>query len=207
MTRYGEYSTLRIIAGTARGRTIESPKGRDTRPTLDRVREAIFGAIQFDVENACVLDLFAGSGALGLEALSRGARCAVFCDSSKDACLTVEKNLKELELYGRSLVVCADALMTLERFANEKREFSLVFLDPPYASDLYKSAIEKLVLLGLLADGCILILEHDKRREPDIAIQGLEKLRQHRYGDVAVTKYIYSSEKADASSTQTEAEA
>lgn len=198
---------MRIIAGTARGRTIESPKGRDTRPTLDRVREAIFGAIQFDVENACVLDLFAGSGALGLEALSRGARHAVFCDVSVDACRIVEKNIADLGFSDRSLVVRSDALMALDRLANEKREFSIVFLDPPYASDIYQSAIEKLSALGLLTDGCLLILEHDRRREPEITVQGLKKLKQHRYGDVAVTKYTYSSDETDNESTQTEAEA
>src|SRR5207237_2524869 len=115
-----------IIAGTHRGHRIAAPKGRETRPTSDRVRESAFNLIG-PVNDADVLDLFAGSGAMGLEALSRGAASATFVESDRDACRTINANLDKLQLQGT--VLCADALRTV---ANERRVYDLVLCDPPY---------------------------------------------------------------------------
>ncbi len=180
---------MRIIAGSAKGRTFSAPEGRSTRPTLDRVREAMFGMVQFDVENAVVLDLFAGSGGLGLEALSRGAASVVFCDRDRSACRLVEANLEHLGFSAE--VCCADCFTLLARLAAEKRRFSLVLLDPPYESGLYRPVISELATKGLLANGCIILAEHNKRSALEIDVPGLTAGKPHRYGDVAVTKFVY----------------
>ena len=140
---------MRIIAGSARGRTIEAPKGRDTRPTLDRVREAMFGMIQFDVEEASVLDLFAGSGALGLEALSRGADHAVFCDIGRAACAVVERNLSSLGFSENADVYCSDCFSLIQRLSSLGKRFSLILIDPPYRSGLYEKVLDSLAAFGI----------------------------------------------------------
>lgn len=183
---------MRIIAGSAKGRTFEALEGRSTRPTLDRVREAMFGMIQFDVENADVLDLFAGSGALGLEALSRGARHAVFCDSDRSAAKLVEKNLQKLGFADMAEVFCRDALGLLRSLADQKRRFSLVLLDPPYEAGLYEPVLKQLLELGLLRAGCIVILEHNYLSPVEAPSERFKAGKPHRYGDVGVTKFVYT---------------
>lgn len=182
---------MRIIAGTARGRNFDAPEGRDVRPTLDRVREAVFGMIQFDIEGGKVLDLFAGSGGFGLEALSRGAESAVFCDKSKTNTEIIFKNLKALNFEGKAEIFCCDALSVPERFSLEHRRFSLVFLDPPYASDLTERSLRLLTEYGLLCDGGIIIAEHSKKKPIDIEIPGIKKMRRRFYGETAVTLMRY----------------
>ncbi|MBR3299061.1 MAG: 16S rRNA (guanine(966)-N(2))-methyltransferase RsmD [Clostridia bacterium] len=185
---------MRIIAGSARGRSIEAPKGRDTRPTLDRVREAIFGMVQFDVEDASVLDLFAGSGALGLEALSRGAGYAAFCDNSASACAVVGRNLQTLGFADRAEVFHSDCFALLERLSRTGRRFSLVLIDPPYQAGLYEKTLDTLTRSGVLEDGCIIILEHPKRMRLEPCSAKLKLGKPHSYGDIAVTKLVYSEE-------------
>src|SRR5918995_5518501 len=121
---------MRIIAGTHRGSRISAPKGLDTRPTGDRVREAAFNLIG-PVDGATVLDLFAGSGAMGIEALSRGAASATFVESDRAACRTIQDNLKKLRLTG-ARVRCEDALRALAADAASGRKYDLVLVDPPY---------------------------------------------------------------------------
>ena len=182
---------MRIISGSARGRSIEAPKGRDTRPTLDRVREAIFGMVQFDVANARVLDLFAGSGAFGLEALSRGADEAVFCDSDRSACAVIEKNLANFDFSGRAQVHLTDCFSLIERLHVSERRFSLVFIDPPYRSGLYEKTLDALTSSGILEDGCIVILEHPKKFCIEINDQRFSIGKPHSYGEIAVTKLVF----------------
>ena len=157
---------MRIIAGSARGRRFDAPEGRNTRPTLDRVKEAMFGMIQFDIENTQVLDLFSGSGSLGLEALSRGGAHCVFCDSDKKSIQVIKRNVEALGFGGRSEVLFGDAFVLLPLLSAEKRRFSLVLLDPPYESDFYSRAVNELVRLNLLEDGCIILAEHAFKRPP-----------------------------------------
>ena len=182
---------MRIIAGSARGRTFEAPSGRSTRPTLDRVREAVFGMIQFDVPGSRVLDLFAGSGGLGLEALSRGAEKAVFCDCDKSVCALISRNAERLGFSDRSMIICDDYRSAIRRLASKGERFSIVLLDPPYESGYYSAAVNELHDAGLLADGCIIIAEHSAKSPLELSLDGLTAGKPHRYGDVAVSKYEF----------------
>lgn len=188
---------MRIIAGKARGRIFEAPQGKDTRPTLDRVREAIFGMIQFDVENRKVLDLFAGSGGLGLEALSRGASKVVFCDIEKKAVKLIEKNIATLDFADNAKVFCCDWKMLINKLGAEGERFSVVLIDPPYSAGLYEEILSEIVKRKVLKNGAIIIAEHawDKPIDTQILPEeigcSLEFRKTRRYGSVGVTYITY----------------
>ncbi|MBE6552865.1 MAG: 16S rRNA (guanine(966)-N(2))-methyltransferase RsmD [Ruminococcaceae bacterium] len=149
---------MRIITGRARGTKLAAPKGEVTRPTAERTKEAVFSILQFDIAGREVLDLFAGSGQMGLEALSRGAAHAFFCDRSKDAVEVIRANALKTRLAPQCEVLCADyasALQTLRR----KQTFDLVFLDPPYAAGLLADVLSRLARSHLLRDGATLVCE------------------------------------------------
>ena len=141
---------MRVITGTARGRVLRTLEGEDVRPTTDRVKEAVFSIIQFEIEGRRVLDLFAGSGQLGIEALSRGAASATFVDMSKDSLSAVKYNLEHTKLGDNAKVVQTDALSFLKL---TKDKFDIVFLDPPYASSLVVDSM-KLLSDVVAAGGC-----------------------------------------------------
>jgi 16S rRNA (guanine966-N2)-methyltransferase len=173
---------VRIVAGTCRGARIFAPKGVDTRPTSDRVREAAFNLIG-PVDGAAVLDLYAGSGAMGLEALSRGAASAIFVESDRDACRTIGRNLEKLRLTGAE-VTCRDVLRFL---AVERRAFDLILVDPPY--DVVESVAVRLAayLPSLLADSGLVALESSSRSEP--LLPPLELRTSRRYGASRVSLF------------------
>lgn len=185
---------MRIIAGIARGRRIDAPKGLNTRPTLDRVKEGMFGMIQFEIENRTVLDLFAGSGNLGLEALSRGAASAVFCDRSKEAAAVIERNVNNLGFRGKAQIYCCDSVGALDRLATAGERFSLVFLDPPYASGVLENTILKLERLKLLAPGCLIVAEHAFGSSIELNAAAFNMRPQRKYGDVAVSIIRYEGD-------------
>jgi 16S rRNA (guanine966-N2)-methyltransferase len=170
---------VRIVAGSRKGHRIAAPKGTATRPTSDRVRENAFNLIG-PVDGATVLDLFAGSGAMGLEALSRGAESAVFVESSRDACRVIYANLDKLRL--NATVLCADALRTL---ATERNRYDLVLVDPPYDF----AAHDRLAphLPRVLADDGLLVYETGATIEPDIP--GLEVRTSRKYGAARLTLF------------------
>jgi 16S rRNA (guanine966-N2)-methyltransferase len=170
---------VRIISGSHRGRRIVAPKGRETRPTSDRVRENAFNLIG-PVDDAEVLDLFAGSGALGLEALSRGAAHATFVESDRDACRVIGATLDSLGLRGT--VLCQDALQMV---AHERRRYGLVLCDPPYDFD---GARLQPHLAGLLTDEGLLVWETSGRLEAPEA-PGLRVRTTRRYGSARLTLY------------------
>ena len=170
---------MRIVAGSRRGHTIHAPKGSATRPTSDRVREAAFNLIG-PVDDASVLDLYAGSGALGLEALSRGAGKAVFVESDAEACRTIDRNLEKLRLTG-ARVVCGDAVAFL---TNERQRYDLVLVDPPY--ELTDHSALARYLPGVLAEEGLLVLETAARVEPELP---LERRTSRRYGAARLTLY------------------
>jgi 16S rRNA (guanine(966)-N(2))-methyltransferase RsmD len=180
---------VRIVAGTLGGRVLAAPPGRSTRPTSEKVREAIFSILGPPPEDAQVLDLFAGSGALAIEALSRGAAAATLVESARGALATLRANLRDLALEDRARVVAADAL-TFLRAAHAGPAFHWVFLDPPYASRL---GAEALALLGAgtdrLAPEAITVIEHDRRNPPPDAAGDLLRTDQRRYGDTLVSFY------------------
>jgi 16S rRNA (guanine966-N2)-methyltransferase len=173
---------MRIIAGSRKGHRIDAPKGLATRPTSDRVRENVFNLVQAWVRDAVVLDLFAGSGAMGIEALSRGAKRAVFVESQMEACRVIDRNLEKLRLTGAQ-VACSGVARFL---AADTRSYDLVFCDPPY--DEYAALEPTLARYGprLLAEDGLLVLETAAGTEPQLP---LEQRTSRRYGSARITLF------------------
>jgi 16S rRNA (guanine966-N2)-methyltransferase len=179
---------VRIIAGERKGHTIFAPRGRETRPTSDRVRENVFNIVAPWVEGARVLDLYAGSGAMGLEALSRGAASAVFVESDADAVRAIERNLDKLRLTGAT-VVRQGVTTALSREAAAGRKYDLVLVDPPYAMTDYDVLSRYLPLL--LAEDGLLVVETDARVEPELPL-AVRTVR--KYGGTRVTVFAHEAE-------------
>ena len=175
---------MRIIAGERRGHTIFAPRGRETRPTSDRVRENVFNIIAPWVEGARVLDLYAGSGAMGLEALSRGAASALFVESDPDALRAIERNLDKLQLTGARVVRLESATALLQE-SGASRKYDLVLADPPYEMTNYDSLSR--YLPTVLADDGLLVLETTAKVEPELP--GLAVRTTRRYGSTRVTVF------------------
>lgn len=177
---------MRIIAGEKRGLKLKTREGINTRPTLDRVKEAVFGRLQFDLQGKSVLDLFAGSGALGLEALSRGAGKAVFVDNDSKAEEVIKCNIAAAGMEDRAEFLKNDYLDAMKLFQNKKK-FGIVFLDPPYHCGYYESAVRGLAENELLAENAIIIAESDSPVE--FEFKGFETEKQKKYGKVFVSFY------------------
>ena len=175
---------MRVITGSARGMALKAPKGMDTRPTMDQVKEGIFSAIQFEVEGRRVLDLFAGSGQMGIEALSRGAKSAVFVDMREDACKVVRENLAKTRLEQNARVVRADYLSYL---ASARETFDLIFLDPPYAEVFLETALKIISEIDILTNSGIIVCERPFDKTLAGEVPGLVRYRDYRYGKAAVT--------------------
>ena len=178
---------MRVITGTARGRRLKTPENYDIRPTTDNVKESVFNIIQFDIEGRRVLDLFAGTGQLGIECLSRGAAEAVFIDENTAAVKIVKENLKTCGFI--AAVLQQDALSYLRHCG----KFDLIFVDPPYDSGLYESVLETINSVDILSDGGIILCE--SRREkilPDMRVP-YRKKKEYNYGRVKLTVYIKDS--------------
>lgn len=181
-----EVLIMRIVGGTAGSRTILAPKGNETRPTLDRVRENLFNILRDRTEDAKVLDLFAGSGALSLEAISRGARSAVLVDRDREANLVEKKNAEALGFADRTIIIRADWKKALAGLRISGRTFDLVFLDPPYRmTDLTDVTGE---LLPFLDPGATVVIEHETGREPLVCGQ-LERTDERKWGFASVGFY------------------
>ena len=181
---------MRIITGKARGTKLQTLAGEATRPTAERTKEAIFSMINFDIAGARVLDLFAGSGQLGLEALSRGAKYAVFNDSSREAAAIIRANAEKTRLIDSCEILSTDWQPVLRRFAGRER-FELSFLDPPYAGGFLPKVLAKMVEWDLLTDGAVIVCE--SADEGDV-FGGNEELKTQfnvrrvaRYGAACVT--------------------
>jgi len=176
---------MRIVGGSLGGRVLRAPAGADTRPTSEKVREALFNILG-SVDGAEVLDLFAGSGAVGIEALSRGAAHATFIDAAKPALVAVRGNLADLGLTDRATVLAGDAvkLVALPPAA----PYSLVFVDPPYRTDLATRAVLALPPAHL-APGARIVIEHDRRNAPPEQLGSLLRTDERRYGDTVVSFY------------------
>lgn len=177
---------MRVITGSARGVRLQAPKGMDTRPTLDQVKEGIFSAIQFEVEGRRVLDLFAGSGQMGIEALSRGAKSAVFVDMRQDACAVVRSNLEKTRLTPNAQVLRSDYMSYLSHC---RETFDLIFLDPPYAEIFLENALKSISEIDILSECGILICERPAEKTLPALIGCLHVSREYRYGRVAVSLY------------------
>ena len=175
---------MRIIGGKYRSRVLATFDGEAVRPTADRVKESLFNILALRFQGARVLDLFSGSGALGLESLSRGAKEVVFNDKSKDSIAILKKNMKTLKIEeGREArVYNLDADIYLDY---AKEPFDLIFIDPPYALEVGVKAVEKIAKKGLLSENGVLVFERDKPFEGEV--QGLEKYDERKYGKTVIT--------------------
>ena len=177
---------MRVISGSARGRRLKELPGMDTRPTTDQVKESIFNIIQFDIEGRKVLDLFAGTGQMGIEALSRGAARATFVDVAPAAARIVRENVELTRFSDVSSVVQTD----WRAFLSSCREkFDLIFLDPPYKTDQLENAMQTIAAIDILSEHGIMICESPLDKElPELAAP-YEKGKEYRYGKIKVTLY------------------
>ncbi len=177
---------MRVITGTARGVQLKTPEGLQTRPTADRVKEALFSIIQFEIPGARVLDLFGGTGQLGIEALSRGARQAVFVDESEKACALIKENLRRTKLGEQGRVVRSDYM----NYLNSCREtFDLVLLDPPYAEVFLENALKKLTEIDILQSGGIIVAERPVEKALPWTFEGFIRSKDYKYGKTILTLY------------------
>ena len=177
---------MRVITGTARGRKLKDLPGLDTRPTTDKVKESIFNIVQFDIEGRRVLDLFAGTGQLGIEALSRGAAHCVFVDASRAAAAVVRDNLAHTGFETSSRVVQGDAISFL---TSCREKFALAFLDPPYASELLEKALFKMVDIDIMAENGIIVCESALDKAMPQLPAPYRMGREYRYGKIKLTLY------------------
>lgn len=175
---------MKVITGSLRGRTVQTLDGEATRPTTQRVKEALFSAVQFDIEGRRVLDAFAGSGQLGIEAISRGAASCVFVDSNREAAEIVRKNVTALGIGAQSTVLCQDTMQFLLRTSER---FDIVFLDPPYAAGLLERALP--ASAGLLNPGGFIVCESDEKAELPETVGDLSLYRSYRYSHVKLWIY------------------
>lgn len=175
---------MRVIAGKAKGKQLKTPDGMLTRPTTDRVKEALFSILQFDLPGTRVLDLFGGTGQLGIEALSRDAKEAVFVDAREEACRLIRENLKRTGFSGK--VVRADYLAYLDHC---KEKFNIVFLDPPYAEVFLENALNRITEIDILQSGGIIVAERPLGKELPWEFEGFSRSRDYKYGKIILTLY------------------
>mgnify|MGYP001031732173 CR=1 FL=1 len=177
---------MRVITGTARGRRLKELPGLETRPTTDKVKESVFNIVQFDVEGRRVLDLFGGTGQLGIEALSRGAERAVFVDLRKEAAAVIRENLAHCGFTERAQVVQGDYLAYL---SGCRETFGLVFLDPPYGTGLLEKSLSTIAAIDIVAGNGIIVCESAAESAlPELAAP-YEKGREYRYGRIKIGLY------------------
>ena len=180
---------MRIIAGTVRGRRLIAPKSDAIRPTADRVRETIFNVLGQSLDGQIILDLFAGTGALGLEALSRGADRAVLIDKDRKATELCRANAEMLGFTGRVRILSMPVARALKLLARESAKFDLVFADPPYVAKAAADTVVAVEAAELLTPGGMLCVERDKRESVPDAVARLSKIDERRFGDTVVSIY------------------
>lgn len=185
---------MRVISGTAKGRSLKAVPGTSTRPTTDKVKEAIFSMIGPYFEGGQVLDLFAGTGGLGIEALSRGMDKAVFIDIEKKSIDTIGHNLVTAGLKDQAEIYRTDATRALKALAKREQQFELVFLDPPYKMKLIAELISTMEEQSIVQVNTTIVVEHDAKDVLEDTIGGFKQQRRSDYGDTAVTIYKGTAE-------------
>lgn len=176
---------MRVITGSARGRRLKEPENMDIRPTTDKVKESIFNIVQFDIEGRRILDLFAGTGQMGIEALSRGAAEAVFVDASPKAAALVQENLKITKLDKLARVVRGDSISMLKSLG----KFDVIFIDPPYDTDLISRAIQEIIAFDILKENGIIMCESKLDKVlPDVDEPYFLK-KEYKYGKIKLSLY------------------
>lgn len=174
---------MRVISGSARGKKLITSDGLDVRPTLDRVKESVFNMIAFDIPDANVLDLFSGSGSLGIEALSRGAKECIFVDKSSQSVSITKKNLEATRLLDSACILNTDSI---EFIKSTNKKFDIIFIDPPYESDLYTKSLSAIKDADILSDDGFIVLEYDTEITPDFSTDGFELVKEKKYGRVKI---------------------
>ena len=177
---------MRVISGKARGVVLKTPDGLETRPTADRVKEALFSILQFDLPGTRVLDLFGGTGQLGIEAMSRGAKSAVFVDAGEKACSLIKENLRRCKMENDGKVIRSDYLKYLE---NCRETFDIVLLDPPYAEVFLENALKKLSEIDILQSGGIIVAERPVEKELSVILPSFSRSKDYKYGKTLLTLY------------------
>ena len=177
---------MRVVAGKAKGVTLKTPEGMQTRPTADRVKEAMFSIIQFDLPGAAVLDLFGGTGQLGIEAISRGAKSAVFVDAADKACGLIRENLKRARMESEGRIVKGDYLSFLKSC---REKFDVILLDPPYAEDFLEKSLKMITEIDILQSGGIIVAERPLEKELSLDFKGYSRSKDYKYGKILLTIY------------------
>ena len=177
---------MRVITGKARGVQLKTPEGQMTRPTADRVKEALFSIINFDIPGANVLDLFAGTGQLGIEALSRGAKSAVFVDMREDSCKIIRENLRRTKLENEARVIRSDYADYLHRC---REKYNIILLDPPYAEVFLENSLKLIAEIDILQSGGIIVTERPLGKELPFEHEGYTRSRDYKYGNTLLTLY------------------
>ncbi len=185
---------MRIVAGKYRGRSLRTVRGQDVRPTSDRLRETLFNILAPRIAGTRFLDLCAGSGAVGIEALSRGANHATFVDQSRSACSVIRDNLTRLGIEAEATVLCRDAAAAIRWLASQGTQFDIIFFDPPYASGIYSGVLNLIGTENLLAENGIAVVEHRAKAPPGPEFGELRPYRQVKQGESALTFYAGGSE-------------
>ena len=185
---------MRVIAGIARGAALKTPDGLATRPTTDRVKEAVFSILHFDIPGAVVLDLFGGTGQLGIEAISRGAHSCDFVDESEAACKIIRENLKRTKFETQGNVVRSDYKAFLNR---SRRKYDIIILDPPYANDFLENSLKLISEIDILQSGGIIVTERPLEKELLLEFAGYTRSKDYKYGNTLIALYRKNAEQND----------
>ncbi len=185
---------MRIITGTARGHKLLTPEGLDTRPTTDRIKESLFNIITFDLPECVFLDIFAGSGAIGIEALSRGAKRAVFIDESAVCTSIILENLKHTKLIEKSEVLNKDVFLGIAALCAKKEKFDIIFMDPPYGEGLVLPTLKAIADSGILKEDGYVIVERSSKVQM-LPMDGMKIIKEKKYKTTVMT-FLSLEEKA-----------
>ena len=177
---------MRVISGIAKGVSLKTPDGLATRPTADRIKEAMFSIIQFDIPGTAVLDLFGGTGQLGIEAISRGAKSAVFVDQAEAACILIRENLRRTKFQEFAKVVRSDYLTFLK---NTHEKFDIILLDPPYAEIFLENSLKMISEIDILQSNGIIVTERPAEKALSVDFPGFSRSRDYKYGNTLLTIY------------------
>lgn len=181
---------MRIVSGTLKNRKILTPKGMITRPTSERLREALFNICQTYISDARFLDLFAGSGAMGLEALSRNAARTTFIDSSKESIKNIQQNISDLQLKDHSDVICGDVLLMVERLNQQKKQYDIIFADPPYDLGFGNKIVSLIDNSNLLAPGGMLFIEESVSEKLETVLKSLTFVSSRKMGRSQLYQFV-----------------
>ncbi|WP_099188064.1 16S rRNA (guanine(966)-N(2))-methyltransferase RsmD [Tepidibacter mesophilus] len=182
---------MRVISGSARGLKLKSPKNMDVRPTTDRVKESVFNIISDKVMDSFVLDLFSGTGSLGIEALSRGSERATFVDASKSSMEIIKENIQKARVNDKSELILSDSISAVNKLGVRRDKFDIIFMDPPYLKNFIEKTLIEISKREILEEDGIIIVEHDIKDEVKDNIEKLQKYREKKYGNTMISFFAW----------------